>query len=249
MDIEDVVTTVSGRPITVREVVTYLKSNGTFRNAVYDLIGREVVRQQCEEYGIDVLPGEFDAYAEARRLELGLSDSVAMANYCRWLGISLEQWLQDIEVELLKLKLADRVVTPDTVEDYLEDNRAALRPVALSRLVCRTREDIEAARRMIVEDGREFCSVARHLSVEESTRMAGGYMGTVSAGMLPAEVDAAVFSAREPGMLGPFRENEHWTLYEVQRISALDADEQMLKQIKAQLFSNWLNEQVRTARA
>lgn len=248
-DFDRVVTTVSGKPITTRDVVTYFKGTGAFRNAVYQLIGLEVVRQACAEHGIAIEPAELDAHAEQRRAELGLRDAVSMNNYCRWLGITFEQWLQSVEDDLAKQKLARRVITDALIDEHLAQHSTQLRTVTLARAVCEDGAAAARVRAAVEVEGRDFCAVAREQSIEESTRAAGGYLGNVTKGLLPPAIDAAVFAATEECLLGPFEENGHWTLYQVLRIRDAARDDATLARIRVQLFANWLDEQVKKARA
>jgi len=248
MELDDIVTTVSGTPITVRDVVIHLKASGAFRNAVYQLIETEVVRQQCEAHDVRLQSGELDAYAELRRRELGLTDAIAMNSYCRWLGITFEQWQTGIQTDLLKQKLAEKVVAPDMVEQYYMDHKEQLRTATLSRLVCHSREEAENARQLVTEGSREFFSVARECSIEAGTRMSGGYIGTVTKGVLKPEVDAAVFSSTGPGILGPFPESGCWTLYELMSISNGELVGDVAVRIKSELFAKWMDTQLKHAK-
>lgn len=249
MELTDTVTTVSGTPIAVQDVVIHLKASGAFRNAVYQLIENEVIKQQCELHAVRLQPGELDSYAEQRRRELGLTDAIAMNNYCRWLGISFDQWQTRIEVDLMRLKLADIVVSREMVQQYYAEHKEELRTATLSRLVCASKQEIDAAHRLIAEGAKEFFMVAREYSIEEGTRMVGGYLGAVTKGVMAPDVDAAVFSATSPGLVGPFAENGCWTLYEIMNISNGELVDDVAQRIKSKLFTQWLDRQLKLAKA
>lgn len=249
MDLRDVVTTVSGRPISVEDVLVHLKAHGTFRNGVYQVIEREVVRVKCQEHGVELDVGELDRYAEARRREIGLDDAVAMNNYCLWLGISFDQWNTTIEIDLLKMKLAEKVITGEAVLQHYEQYKDQLKTIALSRIVCNSKDDINKVQQYINEEGREFATVAREHSQEEGTRMSGGYIGTVKKGMLSDTVETSIFTANEHDLLGPFQENGYWTFYQVEKVTHAQLDNELRYRISQQLFTNWLGVQLHQARA
>lgn len=88
MEMHDVLTTVSGKPITVEDVIVHLKGTGTFRNAIYQLIEHRVIDFKCKELRVNVGDSEFRDYARTRRRLLGLTNAVDMSRYCRWHGIT-----------------------------------------------------------------------------------------------------------------------------------------------------------------
>ena len=246
MDLNNTVTSVSGVPIAVADVIIHLKSTGAFRNAVYELIEVEVVKQHCRAHAIETDPNELESYAVGRRRQLGVADPIAMNNYCRWLGVTFEQWSRSIEDDLLRQKLARRVVTEEALHENNVRHAETLRSVTLSRIVCGTRADADALLAVIRRGECEFFAVAREHSLEESTRRVGGYLGTVTRGILAAEVDDAVFAESATGTLvGPFNENGGWTLYEVMQIAECAVDNE---RVRAQMFRTWLDNQVRQAR-
>lgn len=249
MEMDSVVATLEGSPITVEDIIIHLKANGTFRNAAYQIIESEVIKARCRERGIVIGEAELDEYARRRRNELGLDDAVKMNDYCRWLGIGFDQWSRRIENDLLRIKLANKVIDADAVTRHYEANKQALKTVSISRIVCRTEQDIGESKRMIDEQQRDFSTVAREVSIEESTRLSGGYIGTVHHGMLSPEVDRAVFAAAEHEILGPFRENGFWTLYHIANVSHAKLDTELRARISEQLFAAWLEAEVYQAEA
>jgi hypothetical protein len=249
MDMHSVVATLAGSPITVADVIVHLKANGTFRTAVYQIIENEVVRAKCRDLAVDIREDELDAYAQARRSELGLDDAVKMNQYCRWLGITFDDWSDRIESEFLRSRLARRVIDDAAVTRFYDEHQEELKTVSVSRIVCRSESEISLAGRIIKEEGRDFSSVARELSIEKGTRLCGGFMGSVRRGWLSPEVDRAVFGASDGTVLGPFVENGQWTLYKVEDIAHAELDDELRRRISDQLFARWLEVEVHRAEA
>jgi hypothetical protein len=73
MEMQDVVTTVSGNPIKVEDIIVHLKVNGAFRNTIYQLIENRVVALKCRELNIGISDNEFYAHADTKRRMLGPS--------------------------------------------------------------------------------------------------------------------------------------------------------------------------------
>lgn len=249
MDMQAVITTLGGSPITVEDIVVHLKTSGSFRNAVHQVIEIEVIRARCEGFDVQLDEDEVDAYAEERRNQLGLDDAIKMNDYCRWLGITFDQWNEGIENDLLRIKLAHHVILDEAIDRYYEEHRDDLKTVSVSRIVCHTEGDIRAARDAIADQGRDFSTVARELSAEDGTRLSGGYIGSVQIGMLSGEVDEAVFSAAGGDLLGPFAENGYWTLYRIEDVAHAELDEDLRQRISEHLFAEWLEAEVLRAEA
>ncbi|MGI0015396.1 MAG: hypothetical protein ACREBU_18420, partial [Nitrososphaera sp.] len=87
MEMQDVLTTVNGTPITVDDVTVYLKVSGTFRNAIYQLIETRVIAAKGEEFNIQIGDRDFYGHVDAKRRLLGLHNAMDMNRYCKWHGI------------------------------------------------------------------------------------------------------------------------------------------------------------------
>ncbi|MGC1954126.1 MAG: peptidylprolyl isomerase [Gammaproteobacteria bacterium] len=249
MEMHDVLTTVSGEPITVEDVIVHLKGNGTFRNAIYQLIEYRVIAFKCKELRVNLGDQELRDYSQTRRRLLGLTSAVDMSRYCRWHGITMEQWNTMIRRDLLRQKLKDRLITKRDIEAYFEAHKHDFMMASVSRIVCAAANDAEAARKRIQDNGEEFATVARSVSLERNTRVSGGYVGCIKSGTLPEPINRAVFAARPGDMLGPFEQSGYWVLYRVDERQNTQLDETLRNNISEQLFNQWLRDRAVNARA
>lgn len=248
MDMNDELTTVNGKPVTVADVFIYLKATGHFRSAIHDVIEIEVIRQKTESMGISVSAAELQEHSDAKRLWMGLHSTPDWHNHCRWVGINVDQWNGVVHTELLRKKLQHRVIGAAEIKKYFNNNRAKLLTARLSRIVC---ADEAGANRLIAHVRSrpdDFPLMARQHSIEEQTRNGGGYLGSFNWGILPAEIEQAVFSAQPSEILGPFRENGHWTLYRVEGFDHAELDDALRAYISERLFSDWLHNEVNLAK-
>ena len=249
MEISDVLTTVQGKALTVHDVLEHLKAHGVFRNAIYELIELEVVRLEAEARDISVVAEELNEYLDYRRELLGIGDAVAMNEYCTWLGITYASWSENMRDELLRFKLRDALITDEMVYEYFREHGAELKNVSISRIVCNSRAEIDAVMLRLCDGNADFGALARKHSVESATHSAGGYVGTLPPGMLPAEIEQAVFAAKENDILGPFETEGRWSVYKVINVENADLSEGLRDQIAGSLFEQWLNESTQRARA
>lgn len=249
MQMHDVLTTVSGEPITVEDVIVHLKGNGTFRNAIYQLIEYRVIAFKCKELRLNIGDQELREYSQTRRRLLGLMSAIDMSRYCRWHGISMEQWHGMIQRDLLRQKLKHRLISKRDVEAYFEAHKHDYMMASVSRIVCATASDAEAARKRTEGDGEDFATVARNVSLERNTRVSGGYVGCIKSGTLPEPINQLVFTAPPGATLGPFQQSGYWVLYRLEERRNTELDETLHNNISEQLFNRWLRDTARKVRA
>lgn len=249
MALDDVLTTVSGKPITVEDVLVYLKATGAFRNAIYHMISIEVIGLRASERGIVVTEQEIHDYSKARRETMGLTDAVAMNNYCKWLGITFDHWQKEAEIELLRRRLKQALFPDRRVRETYDARKHELKTLSLSRLVCREQAEAEAYRRRLDAGEADFATLARGHSLEQNTRTAGGYLGRIRWGMLPGEIEMALFNADSGRVVGPLAQDGYWVLYRIDEIQGAEYTEELKEQIAERLFADWLEREVRNVSA
>ncbi len=248
MEMQDILTYVQGKKITVNAVVDHLKVSGVFRNTIYRLIEIEVIHIQCREMGVTVSEEELETTVEERRRYLGLSGARNMSDHCRRHGITLDQWKEAIRDELLRNKLKEALCTDAAVKDYFEKNCEALRMLCLGRIVCKERELAEQILKQIRNGEGDFSFYARKHSLEHSSRIAGGHLGCFKRGMLPPEVEQDLFAAQTGEITGPYSQNGYWAIYRVAEIIRGELNEATRSHIANKMFSEWLHRGVMTVR-
>ena len=249
MEVLDVITTVNGKPITVQDVTLHLKVNGTFRNAIYQLIEAHVVALKCREFNICITDSEFYDYAEIKRRLLGLSNATDINRYCKWHGIVMDQWNDTIKQEILRKKLKEMIVGDAEITAFFEEHKNEFKTAYLLRIVCGDCAVAQQVKEQIVNQGEDFSIVARRVSIEKNTRMAGGYLGCIKCGTLPKVIDQAVFSGQPGHVLGPFEQSSYWVLYKIEEINLPVLDDNLKKKIADSIFTQWLQREVSNARA
>lgn len=248
MEMSDKLTTVNGNPITVADVFVYLKAIGHFRNAIHDVIEIEVIRQKTAGLGISVSAAELQEHSDAKRRWMGLQSASDWHTHCRWIGINADQWNAMVRTELLRKKLQHRVIGAAEIKKYFSGNKAKLQTARLSRIVCADEAGAGAVIAHVRSRPDDFPMMARQHSIEEQTRHGGGYLGSFNSGILPADIEQAVFSAQPADILGPFRENGHWSLYRVEGFDHAELDDALRAYISERLFADWLHNEVNLAK-
>ena len=244
MQLQDVLIGVNGTQIKVEDVLIYLKVNGAFRDTVCRLVEMQVVTNKSKELGVEVSDAEMYEFAGAKRRYAGLSRAEDMHEYCRNHGITVEHWNQVARNELLLKKTRDMVVRPATILEYFNTHKDLMKTVSVSRIVSRDAAAASDLKDRAHTGGENFSDLARRHSVEENTRMAGGYFGSVRRGMLPPKVDTALFTAALNDVVGPFSENGQWTIYRINGMREPQLNEGVKKEISERLFKVWLQKSI-----
>lgn len=247
MDLQDTLIVVNGRKVKVEDVLVYLKATGVFRDAVCRLVETEVLQDKAKEAGVDVSDNEFYEFASSKRRYARLLRAEDMQEYCRANGITLDHWHQVTKCELLMMKMRAKVVQEKDVIDYFTKHRDTMKTLSLSRIVC---PDAAKARDLKerVAGGENFYDLARRYSLDEHTRAAGGYLGTVRRRMLSPKVEEALFTAKVDEVAGPFNENSVWSIYKVDAVRDADLNNALKKEIADQLFKAWLARAIAASR-
>lgn len=249
MQSDAVVTTVRGERITVADVIVQLKLKGVFRASIYELIEQRVIEQAAVDFGVAPSPQAVDLLAQKRRHEMGVADDDTFDRYLKFHGVGRGAWLRSVRLDALREALKAYIATPRRLTEAFRRDPDRFASVAIARIVCRSRADAEHVCGLGRSGGADFLLLARDYSTDENTRLAGGYIGAVNRGILPPEVEAAVFAAPAGEVVGPFREHGVWTVYKVHLVNPPKLSDALKSVLADQIFAEWLREQVCTVPA
>jgi len=249
MQLDAVVTTVKGEKIRASDVIVHMKLKGLFRTAIYELIEHKVLRLRLKEFALALDEEEVERRAKAARSALGLEAPAFFEKYLTYYGVSAEQWYESIRTEAICDCLKQHLITPRKITEFYRREPLRFASVSVARIVCRAREEADRVLDAVRENRKDFVELARCFSADESTRLAGGYIGNVKRGMLPPEVEQQAFEAADNTVIGPFRENSLWTVYKIYAVNVPKLTDALKNVIRDQIFSEWLREQVCTVPA
>lgn len=248
MQSDAVVTTVRGEKITVADVVVQLKLKGVFRSSIYELIEQKVMERAAADFGVAPSVEVVDLLAQKRRHELGLVDDATFERYLKFHGVGRVAWLRSVRSDALREGLKNHVATARRLTEAFRRDPDRFASVSIARIACRSRADAEQAYAAGV-GGTDFLLLARDYSTDENARLAGGYIGAVNRGILPPDVEEALFAARPGAVAGPFREHGVWTVYKVHAVHPPKLTESLKLVLADQIFNDWLRDQVCTVPA
>jgi hypothetical protein len=244
MNMQSLLARVDSEPITIADIITHLKTQGVFRNALQQLVEQRVIAQQCEVFGISVSAEELQQHGETKRRLLGFNDTLTLHKHCRTQGISLTQWNAMIQTEIQRSKLKNRVINALDIERYFSLHKHEFLMAVLSRIVCATQAEAEYCKQRLESQGENFAQLASVSSIEKTTRLAGGYLGAIRYGTLPPAINSAVFSAAPGSVHGPFAMAGYWVIFRVNEFTQNELCGSLQRRIGEQLFNEWLQQRM-----
>lgn len=241
---EAVVTTVKGQKILVRDVLSHMKVRGVYRSAIYEIIESKVIDFLFDDRRVSVSQEEMSEKILEKRKLFGLVNDVDFRRYLEYHGIDQDQlesyWKTQIKREYLK----KAVVSDEQIKKYFTANKERFTTAAVARIAARSRDVVERHAQEIRSGERDFFQVARDHSIDDNTRFAGGYLGDIRRGYLAPAVEREIFNAQPGAILGPFQENNIFTIYKAYAITSHKFSEHVKSMIRDQLFEEWIRKVV-----
>lgn len=229
---------VNGEVVTVAEVLAGAKFAGDL-GFVRKARDAALIRQEAEQRGIEVSAEEIQESANAFRAARSLHGSRETLAWLSANYLSVEEWEEGLEQELLTRHVRDAVVGK-RIEEYFAQHLLSHEGVELSQLLVRDEDLASELALQIAEEGADFHALARRHSLDRDTRRAGGYRGMARRGELPPAAQAAVFGAAEGEVVGPFRAREGWWLLKVEKLHPAVLDGALRERLAEELFEEWL---------
>ena len=232
---------IENKPVTNNHVVVRLKAKGEYKKALSEGMIYTAIKIYAEKNNISISDEELQSYADKKRKELGLFSTAETEKYLSSLGISIDQWADNIEEELLKKKVKEKVITEDVINSYYNENKLRFMCVPLHKIIVKDKAMVEEIKLQIEDEDEEFEALAKKYSLDKNTAASGGYMGVIQRGHLPVEIESQIFAAQENEILGPFQEDGMYSIYKTGKVVNPELDSTMKENITAGLFDLWTN--------
>ena len=166
---------VNGRDVSVEHAVRHALFDPQGRRFLETLVDQELLRQHASSTGLTISADELQNAANEMRYERGLQQRERALEWMRAHGQTLESIEDEIELLLLRRKVADAIPESE-IEEYYRAHRDALEYVVLFSI--RADSEAEAAAlRARLDAGEPFPAVASAGSRDTTTRRAGGFVG------------------------------------------------------------------------
>ena len=237
---------VNGEEITLYDLLKLAKLEGKLQ-FIQDAIDVAVIARGAAERGIVVSDEELQRAADDFRAERELHDTVSTETWLTQNHLSYVDWESLLEQQVLRSKLRE-ALTQSKVDQHFAEQGLSFDAAGISRLVAKTEDIAKELRAQLIEEGADFHALTRQHSIDEATKLAGGYAGKVQRTALPAAVEAAVFGGKPGKVIGPVKTDDGWELIKIESLHPATLDDTLRETIKTQLFDEWLSERRRKAR-
>jgi len=236
---------VNGQEISLGKILNQARIHNSFP-LLDERIELELLNQAAMELSLEVTDEELQAAVNQLRLSLGLYSAADTIAWLERIGIELDDLEEMMIPKIIRRKIRENV-SKDKVDKYFNENILSFEEALLSQLVTAEEGEIQELKYQIKEEGADFNSMAREYSIDETTRLAGGFMGTVTRSVLDPETEAGVFGASAGDIVGPFKTDSGYRLIKIENFKKPALTDDIIESIKDILYRQWLVNQRRKA--
>ncbi|THF72804.1 peptidylprolyl isomerase [Cohnella fermenti] len=210
---------------------------GSF-GAIDDYVAHALVASFAEENGIAVGQEEIQEAVNDWRVGNGLYQASEAANWLAERALSMADLAEFARMQALTERVRKHV-TAGKVERYFTEHRSLFEAVTLSQLVVNERGLARELRFKALE-GELFYTLVRTYSIDESSRLAGGYIGRKERAQLPKAIEAQAFGAAPEAIVGPLEIDKKFYVIKVEEICPAELNGDTRARIERILFDEWL---------
>ena len=232
-------------PISTTDLVHHLKLSRQVPPLLTNIVNQKIIEQKATEQNISLSEAELQTAADRFRYEQGLVSSQATLQWLQKYYLSVTEFEQLIQQNLLARKLA-RHLFAERVEPYFYSHQLDYYQAIVYEIVL---DDFDLGMELyygIQEGELSFWNLAREYIADPELRRRGGYQGKKRRSQLPPEIAAAVFSPTTeqiPLVLKPIAINKKTYLIYLEEVTPPDLNESLRQKILEQLFDRWLTQQ------
>lgn len=237
--------TVDTESIGLGQAFRYLRAAGKLDEMFTAILQRYILERELAQSDQTIATEHIEQAIIDFRLSHDLADPAVFQQWLANEALDLPAFRQQAVNELRLQQLKERVTQPKLAEYFIE-RKLSLDQVVLSRIVLPRRELADELKCQLVE-GAEFAALAKEHSLTDD-RLFNGMMGLVSRASLPDSLRAAVDLAIPGDVVGPFKLEEGWMLFRIEKLMPASLDNlQLYQTLQDELFQQWLLEKLRQA--
>jgi parvulin-like peptidyl-prolyl isomerase len=207
--------------------------------------------QAMDDYLTDVL---ITAYAEEQGITASQEDIQAAVVDWRvakeqYQASDTQRWLDERSLSVADLAeyarmtvIRERVrrhVASGQIERQFAEQRSQFEAVALSQIVVNDR-GLARELKFRAQEGADFFRLARQYSVDEASRMAGGYIGRLERRQLPRLLAAQAFGSAPGTIAGPIEIDKRYYVMLIEDVYPAELNADIRARLEQSLFEEWL---------
>lgn len=229
----------SNGSLTPEEVIKFFVLSGQAQSLFAECIKAKEVIREANALGIKVSDDELQQFADSFRASLGLYSIAETTNFLKNNGLTEEDFEEFCELSVLLPAVKNRLADEKAVKEFFIRRRSELDLAQISSILIGPEPLAKEIVARVREDGEDFHALARQYSLDEQTKLAGGYLGLVTREMLPPDMEAKVFNAGKGEVLGPFPMKPAYQLILVEEVLKAELTNPVKEMIREKIFKEW----------
>ena len=234
--------------ISTAEIIEQVKLSLQINTIKKAIIARQIIVKTAQEQQIEIETSELQTATDEFRSQKKLWSADATWEWLEKHDLSLDNLETIIQEKLLAKKLANHLFA-DQVEAFFVENKLDYTQVDICEIILDD-QDLAMELFFAIQEGEmSFAEVASQYIEDPQLRRRGGYQGKLSRLDFKPEISAAVFASHPPEILKPITMGKKFHLILVEEIREPQLTEKLRSQILEELFSDWLEQQIRQMRS
>lgn len=226
------------------DILHHIKISCQIPNVLEAIAAKKIIAETAMKAGIEITTEELQQAADNMRLAHQLMKAEDTWAWLKKHHLSLDDFEEIAHTNLLSTKLADHLFA-DKIEPFFYDHQLDYIGAATYQVVLDD-EDLALELFYALQEGEiSFHQIARQYIQNPELRRAGGYQGIRQRRYFRPELAAAIFAANPPQILKPITTSNGVHLIMIEEIIKPELNEQMRLQIINELFSNWLQQEIK----
>jgi parvulin-like peptidyl-prolyl isomerase len=231
--------------ISSSDIIHHLKLSCHIPDIVNAIASKKIIIDNAQKYAIEVTEEELQQEGDKLRLANKLVKAKDTWDWLNKHQMSLNDLEEFIHHQILSKKLAN-CLFGNTVEKFFYDNQVNYTSAVTYQVVLGDRDLALELFYAVEENEITFPEVVHQYSQEPEQHRTYGYQGIRYRKDFRPEIAAAVFAATPPQVIKPISTVRGVYLIWVEEILQPQLNEQLYQQIIAELFSEWLQQQIRS---
>ncbi|WP_035119405.1 peptidylprolyl isomerase [Cohnella panacarvi] len=228
---------IDGRSYSLAAVLRSAAIRGSF-GAINDYVSDALIASFAEDNGISVGQEEIQEAVNDWRVANGLYQASELANWLTERGLSMSDVAEFARMKALEERVRHHVAA-GKVDRYFTEHRSRFEAVALSQIVVNER-GLARELRFKTMEGEPFYMLARAYSIDESSRLAGGFIGRKERPQLPKAIEAQAFGAVSGTIAGPLEIDKKFYVIKVEEVYPAELNGDIRARIERIFFDEWL---------
>ncbi|MEE9396106.1 MAG: peptidylprolyl isomerase [Methylococcales bacterium] len=241
-----IVARINDDAISAEVFVRLLKLGGQLDALLENVLIDKLLFHAAKTANIQISPVEVQERVDLFRRVQGLHRAKDTIDYLDNISMTTDELEAYIIEMLYREKMRESIVGKDAIDSFFKKNYPAFERVVLNHITLDSETKAQEIFAILEEEPESFADLAEQHSLSKDTREQGGYLGKVSRGVLPNEVEAKIYNAQPGSILGPFvmEVDKQIEIFQLMEKQTPKLDEKTVSEIKQKLFRQWLSEQI-----